>query len=127
MDISIFLAKALGIYCGILALVILKNPKGMMQVLKDMEMQPAFQFVMGILALIFGILMVLAHNVWEMAWPVAVTVVGWLAIGKGVMRLMYPKLSVRLIHRWVDHDGLRVFMIALIIAMALFFLYYGFR
>lgn len=98
-----------------------------MQIVKDLETQPAFQFIMGILALMLGILMVLAHNVWEMAWPVAVTIVGWLAIGKGLMRLMFPKHSQKLIHHMLDHKGLQGFMILFLIAFALFFLYYGFR
>lgn len=49
----------------------------------------ALIFVSGVLLLVAGLAIVRAHNVWT-GWPVVVTVLGWLAIIGGLIRLFFP-------------------------------------
>jgi hypothetical protein len=50
----------------------------------------ALIYLSGILALPVGIAIVLAHNVWAPDWRILVTVLGWLAIIGGVVRIVFP-------------------------------------
>lgn len=37
-----------------------------------------------------GLATVRAHNVWTRSWPVAVTLLGWLAVVVGLLRMFFP-------------------------------------
>jgi hypothetical protein len=40
--------------------------------------------------LVAGLAIVRAHNIWVGGWPVLVTVLGWLAILSGLVRMLFP-------------------------------------
>jgi hypothetical protein len=50
----------------------------------------ALIFVTGALALVAGLAVVNAHNLWVPDWRVIVTVLGWMLIVRGVMNLVFP-------------------------------------
>lgn len=52
--------------------------------------EPALIFLSGILLFVAGLAIVRAHNIWTGGWPVLVTVLGWLAILGGLVRLLFP-------------------------------------
>jgi hypothetical protein len=52
----------------------------------------ALIFITGVLALIAGLAIVNAHNLWVPDWRVVVTVLGWLFILRGIMNLVFPAL-----------------------------------
>jgi hypothetical protein len=52
----------------------------------------ALIFITGVLALLAGLAIVNAHNLWVPDWRVLVTVLGWLFIVRGVTNLVLPHL-----------------------------------
>jgi hypothetical protein len=50
-------------------------------------------FLSGILSLLAGIAIVRVHNIWSAGWPLIVTVLGWLAVIGGVLRMWAPQLA----------------------------------
>jgi hypothetical protein len=50
----------------------------------------ALIFITGVLALLAGLAIVNAHNLWVPDWRVVVTVLGWLFILRGIMNLVSP-------------------------------------
>ena len=48
------------------------------------------------MALLAGFLIVNFHNVWVWDWTVIITVLGWLALLKGILLLLLPKTMVAL-------------------------------
>ena len=52
--------------------------------------EPALIFLSGILLFVAGLAIVRVHNIWAAGWPVLVTVLGWLAILGGLVRLLFP-------------------------------------
>ena len=50
----------------------------------------ALIFLTGILALVAGVAIVNAHNVWVQDWRVIITILGWLLVLRGVMLLVFP-------------------------------------
>ncbi len=47
-------------------------------------------FVSGILLLVAGLAIVRVHNVWSGGWRIVVTVLGWLAVISGILRMLLP-------------------------------------
>src|SRR5262245_47452098 len=48
-------------------------------------------FLSGVLSLLAGIAIVRVHNVWSGGWRVILTVLGWLAIAGGLVRMWFPQ------------------------------------
>jgi hypothetical protein len=57
---------------------------------EQISRDPGLIYVSGILLLIAGLAVVRIHNIWAGGWPVLVTVVGWLAILSGSVRMLFP-------------------------------------
>ena len=90
MYTSIFLAKLFGPYCLIVATGVLLNQKAYRKVMEDIIQNSAIIYIAGVIALIFGLLTVLVHNVWVVSWPVMITLLGWIALLKGVWIIVFP-------------------------------------
>jgi vacuolar-type H+-ATPase subunit I/STV1 len=58
-------------------------------VMREMA-NPALSILVGILTLLAGLAIVNAHNLWVSDWRVIITILGWLAIIRGVLSLLFP-------------------------------------
>jgi hypothetical protein len=58
-------------------------------VMKDMVSLPS-TIIFGILALLAGLAIVNTHNLWMSDWRVIITIIGWLAIIRGALSLLFP-------------------------------------
>src|SRR6266403_3848350 len=58
--------------------------------LEQVSRDPALIFVSGILLFVAGLAIVRVHNRWTNGWPVLVTVLGWLAVFGGLVRMLFP-------------------------------------
>lgn len=61
-------------------------------IIKDTFKNAGVQITFGFIALIFGYLIILKHNIWTGGWPVVVTVVGWLSFIKGILLIGFPDI-----------------------------------
>jgi uncharacterized protein YjeT (DUF2065 family) len=43
--------------------------------------------------LLFGLTIVLLHNIWVWDWPVVITIYGWFVAIKGAVSLLYPQIG----------------------------------
>lgn len=59
--------------------------------LSGVASHPFTPLASGLYATIMGLLIVLCHNIWVADMRVLVTLVGWLALGSGVLLLMIPE------------------------------------
>ena len=60
----------------------------------------------GILALLAGIAVVRVHNVWSGGWTILVTVLGWLLIVSGLVRMWFPQLASPLAQSFGENETL---------------------
>jgi hypothetical protein len=44
----------------------------------------------GYITFLLGLATVVAHNVWVADWPVAVTILGWVSLFKGIEKIGFP-------------------------------------
>lgn len=86
---TMFLATVLGWYFVILSLFILFRHEQLRLVMTDLLKQRALFFVLAIITIILGLMMVTSHNIWIMDWPVMITVLSWMVLINGLMRLFF--------------------------------------
>ncbi len=90
MEVSIFLGRALGIYLLIISISMLLNYKVFFNTFQQWIEQPPTITLTAFISIILGILMVLVHNVWVMDWRLIITILAWLTLIKGIVRLNFP-------------------------------------
>jgi hypothetical protein len=87
-------AELIAGYAGPLIMVVaaamLVNRRTLVGVINEVSNAPGFIFFAGILTLLAGLAIVRAHNVWAFEWTLLVTVIGWLAIIGGIVRIVWP-------------------------------------
>lgn len=47
-------------------------------------------YLLGVLLFIAGISIVRRHNIWVLGWQMSLTIIGWLAILLGLIRMFFP-------------------------------------
>ena len=90
MELSLFLAKLFGIYLLAMGLLWAARGEVIAGVLEEFLTSPPALFVSGLIALWVGIAMAIGHSVWEPNWRGLITLMGYLSIVKGVMRIGFP-------------------------------------
>lgn len=90
MEVSIFLGRALGIYLLIIGLSMLFNHKVFFRTFQEWTDHPNSITITAFISIILGILMVLVHNVWVADWRIVITLLAWLTLIKGIIRLNFP-------------------------------------
>lgn len=101
MEITIFLAKVIGWYFVIMSLFVLFRQEATKSVVMDILAQRALMFFIAIVSLILGLMLVVGHNLWVMGWPVIITLVAWLVLISGILRLVAPELSIKIAQWWL--------------------------
>jgi len=127
MDISIFLAKILGLYLVIISIAMFANVYKFEKIIKDMVSDNAMAFLTADLALIVGILLVVSHNIWQADWRVVITVLGWLTLFKGTIRIMFPQWTEEVSERLAQSHAIVCISATITILVGIYLCYYGFR
>ena len=105
MNTSVFLAKLIGPIALVLGLGILINRTAMRAVLDEFIRNRALVFLTGLITMPAGLAIVLTHNVWVADWPLLITVLGWLALISGAVRIAAPQDAVKFGRRVYDQPN----------------------
>jgi len=89
MEISIFFARLWGSFFIIFGLLFIITR----QLGKTIEMtdNKAFVISTGYITLLMGLITVILHNIWEPNWKLAITLLGWSTVIKGIMKVGFPE------------------------------------
>ena len=105
MTTSKYIARLMGpvlLLAGIgMALGLMHEAESYSSLIKEFISSRALIFVTGVLALLAGLAIVNAHNLWVPDWRVIVTVLGWLLIVRGVVNIVFPAWAQTLGDRMV--------------------------
>ncbi|MCW8418882.1 hypothetical protein OQJ18_03350 [Fluoribacter dumoffii] len=126
MNISVFLAKAMGLYFLIISISVLINKNRMPSVVSELMKNPALQFLMGLNILIIGLLLILTHNIWVSSWQVLITIIAWAVFIKGVLNVAFPNLAQRMTKPFLQSQSIPYFAILINFLLGLYLCYYGF-
>ena len=126
MESSIFLAKLLGPYCTIVAVGVLFNLKNYQKVMEDFFKNSALLYLGGVMALLFGLLIVLFHNLWAANWTVIITIFGWAGIIKGIWLIILPDSASKMPAVYQKNTALLKIHLLIIIALGVFLTVMGY-
>lgn len=89
MEISIFFARLWGSFFLVFGLLFIITK----QLGKTIEMtdDKAFVISTGYISFLMGLVTVILHNVWVVNWKVAITILGWSTLIKGITKIGFPE------------------------------------
>jgi len=89
MDFTIFFARLWGSFFVIFGLlfIITKQLGKTIEMTKD----KAFVISTGYITMLMGLVTVILHNVWVASWEVVITLLGWITLIKGLMKIGWPE------------------------------------
>jgi len=108
MATSIFIARIFGVFYLVAAVGLMFNRRFYRKFLDDYYKNAALVFFTGMFALITGIVIVLIHNVWVADWTLIITLLGWIALFKGVWIIVLPNTVSVIAQIYHKNDSLLV-------------------
>jgi hypothetical protein len=91
VQVSIFLARLLGPLLLIGGASILLNPKAFRTLAGEVIRSVTLVYLFGFIDFAAGLAIVLTHNVWLLSWRVLITLLGWLMLIRGAIRVLIPE------------------------------------
>lgn len=89
MELSVFLAKLIGLYLLVIALIALFRKKQFQGILKSFIASEELIAFSGILSLIFGLAILISHPIYEWNWRGLITFIGALGVIQGITRIAF--------------------------------------
>ena len=89
MGLSIFLAKLLGIYMLIVAAAWIVCKKQVDLSIKEIIDSKGLIAFSGLMNILLGLAIAIGHPLWELSWVGLITLLGYIMIIKGIMRLIF--------------------------------------
>ena len=90
MTTSKWIAGLMGPTFVAMAAALLLNLNSMPELTEEISHEPMLILVSGTLLFIAGLAILRVHNRWGADWSTVVTVLGWLAILAGLVRMLFP-------------------------------------
>ena len=73
-----------------IAAALLLNLGSISAILEPLSRDPALVLIYGMLLFVAGLAIVRVHNRWAAEWSILVTILGWLLIVGGLVRMLFP-------------------------------------
>jgi hypothetical protein len=84
---------------------LLINRRTIAGVINDISNAHGFIFFAGILTLLAGLAIVRAHNVWAFEWSLIVTLLGWMAVIGGIVRILWPDRIAAISNKILNNEN----------------------
>src|SRR5215472_6616339 len=94
MQSSTFIAKLVGPMLVVISVGMLTNQNTYHAIIGEFLHSGALVYLAGLSSLLAGLAIVNAHNSWRAEWSVIITILGWLMLIGGIVRIVFPHLTV---------------------------------
>ena len=91
--------KIVSVTILILGLSYFFQAKLLAEISSEIINNPQKKILISAVALPFGLIIILGHNVWVSDWPVVITIFGWIVTIKSAIGLLAPQLA-KLFANW---------------------------
>jgi hypothetical protein len=93
---AVLIARLAGPLFVVIGIGILLNASFYAGMIVEAVHSPTLIYLSGIASLLAGFAILNAHRAWTVSWRVVVTVLGWLCVLGGIIRVVLPQLTVSL-------------------------------
>ena len=125
METSILIAKLIAVIYLSFGFGLLFNRNFYKKEIPKLLDNSAYLLLGRIMAIIVGILITQYHNHWDKNWTVIITIIGWIALVKGIFLLAFPKI-MKFYKPFFSSDGLYKVLTPCVLIFGLIFAYFGF-
>jgi len=122
MDISLVVAKVLGIYLIVSGLFLIFRGKSVPHMLKDFFGHPAIVYLAGVILIFLSTLYLVENNIWDGTWRSVVTVFVWAILLKGLAYIFAPGMIERLVTKKMLDTVSTYGVVAIVAGVSLFYL-----
>lgn len=126
METPVFIAKVLGPCFLAVSLGMMFNKHFYQKVMEDYCKNAALIFFGGITAFVFGVVIVILHNVWVADWRVIITIYGWGGIIKGAWLILFPESVSRFMEAYLKNKNLLTLHSILAFLLSVALVYFGY-
>ena len=126
MQTSIFLARLIGPFCLALGLGVLASGANYRALAEEFLNSRALVFLAGLISLPAGLAILLTHNVWVLAWPVIITILGWLLVIGGTIRLVIPQQAAAVGRTFVARPSHQMLAVAIRLTLGATLSFFGY-
>jgi len=126
MATSVFLARLLGPLLLAVGVGILINPKPFRTMAGEVVRSITFVYLFGLLDFAAGLAIVLTHNVWAANWRVLITLIGWLMLVRGAVRILAPEAIMGFAANLLRNKQMMPVAAAVTSVLGLVFCYFGY-
>lgn len=126
--LTIFLSRLLGLFMLVLSLAMFLHRQTMVETAGLFVHDRPLLFILGLVTLIAGLAMVLAHNIWSGgALPVVVTLVAWITLIRGLILLLAPPETLASLFEKMNFEQFFDVPVAITLVLGLYLTYMGFK
>jgi hypothetical protein len=127
MASTYFLARLIGLLLLSIGASMLFQKTVFMKVLNDVTGDRTSLFMVGVILLLAGLSVVLTHNIWNAGFlPLAVTLIGWVLILRGLLSMFVPSDGIARLIRWAKVEELSRLYAILVLAIGAYLTWAGF-
>ncbi len=125
METAVLIAKIIGVVYISFGIGLFVNKEFYKESIPKLMNNTGFMILGGFIAIVFGVLIIENHNIWEANWTVIITIIGWIALLKGISLIAFPtKLGI--FQSIFTNDLFLKFLAPLVLLFGLIFLCLGF-
>lgn len=125
---TIYLGRLLGLYCLIISIAMMSHKQATIDTVTAMVHEGSVLELTAILAMVAGLAIILAHNVWSGgALPVLVTLIGWMALIKGLVFMFLPPATSVAYFEALRYVQFFYFYMGITLVIGLYLTYASFR
>jgi hypothetical protein len=126
MTTSKMIAALMGPTLVAMAAAMLLNLGSLPALTQEISQEPVLILVSGVLLFVAGLAIVRVHNRWAAEWPMSVTILGWLALLGGLVRMLFPIQLASIVARVGQSTGLISVPLLVLLAVGAFLSYKGY-
>jgi|GEM_PF-6341318 len=126
MDLSLVLAKIVGLYCLIVSISVLLNYQRIPILVHEFIESEGLKYIAGLVTLIVGIIVIIIHPIISNDWRIIITLFGWGAFLVGLVNLFIPELALQIIKLIASHRNLFTLFALTVLLTSLVLLAEGF-
>lgn len=122
-----FLSRLLGLFLALVSLAALANRQAMVEAADALLHNRPLSLIAGTIAVLAGLAMVLAHNVWSGGvLPAVVTIIGWVVLAAGLLLLALPAAATASLWQMLHVEDFFYAYLTVTLGLGLFLSYAGF-